>query len=44
MEPISLLKALYHDIDKFAIMFSILIAGFYFVAYIIYERVEETTK
>lgn len=44
MEPISLLKALYHDIDKFTIMFSMLIAGFYFVAYIIYERVEETTK
>lgn len=44
LEPLNLLKALYHDFDRFALMFSVLIAGFYFIAYMIYERVEETSK
>lgn len=44
LEPLSLLKELYHDFDRFALMFSVLIAGFYFIAYMIYERVEETSK
>ncbi|MCI5773526.1 MAG: DUF1361 domain-containing protein [Erysipelotrichaceae bacterium] len=44
LEPLNLLKSLYHDFDRFAFMFSILIAGFYFIAYMIYERVEETSK
>lgn len=44
LEPLNLLRSLYHDFDRFALMFSILIAGFYFIAYMIYERVEETSK
>ena len=44
LEPLNLLRSLYHDFDRFALMFSIMIAGFYFIAYMIYERVEETSK
>lgn len=43
LEPLNLLKQLVVDFDRFALLFSILIGGFYFVAYMIYERVEETT-
>ena len=41
LRPRTLLKALYHDLDRFAVVFSFVIAIFFFCAYWIYQKVEE---
>lgn len=44
LHPRSLLKALIADLDRFAVIFSFVIAVFFFCAYWIYQKVEEGSE
>ncbi len=39
LHPRSLLQILLQNIDRFAVLFTLMIAGFYFIAYLIFDRI-----